>query len=245
MTPSRWVLSAACVLAVSGCVAPPTAFETARALATPAAETVGGVLAGGAVDASAREDAVVRASRAVVRVRNRTCDGLATGSGFAVGPHRLVTNRHVVEGARHLTLDTSDGQQLEVEVAAEADDDDLAVITTTEVLPAPLQLAAEEAAPGALVTALGFPLGGPLSRQDGRVIDRVAGARFETPSEVLRSDVHIRPGNSGGPLLDSTGHVVGVVFAVELSGGDALALPVTRLRAVLAQRHLHEVDTTC
>lgn len=243
--PLRAALAVAVVLGGSACVAPPTAFERAQALATPTADSAGGVLSGGAVLTSVRDAALVQATAAVVRVRNSTCEGVATGSGFAIDAHRLVTNKHVVEGARELTLDTSDGQQRDVEIASQAADDDLAVITTKEPLPASLRLAASDARPGALVTALGFPLGGPFSRQDGRLVDRVPGERFETGSDVLRSDVRVRPGNSGGPLVDAAGEVVGVVFAVELSEGRALALPVSRLRSVLGGRGLGPVDADC
>ena len=109
-----------------------------------------------------------------MRVRNRSCDGVATGSGFAVGPRRLVTNRHVVEGAEELQLDTWDGRSVSVAVHRVAYLHDLALIATLEPLPRVALLAADDPEPGARVTAVGFPLGGPLTQTRGKVVDRVA-----------------------------------------------------------------------
>jgi S1-C subfamily serine protease len=78
-----------------------------------------------------------------MRVRNRGCDSVATGSGFAVGPRRLVTNRHVVEGAEELQLDTWDGRSVSVAVLH-----DLALIQTLEPMPRVARLAAQDPEPG-------------------------------------------------------------------------------------------------
>jgi S1-C subfamily serine protease len=129
-----------------------------------------------------------------MRVRNRSCDGVATGSGFAVGPRRLVTNRHVVEGAEELQLDTWDGRSVSVAVHRVAYLHDLALIETLEPLPRVARLAADDPGPGARVTAVGFP----LAQTRGKVIDRVAGVLSES-GKVLRVSTAVTHGNSGGP----------------------------------------------
>ena len=72
------------------------------------------------------------------------------------------------------------------------------------------------------MTVLGFPLGGELRLLPGTLVDEVSGTSFDIPGHVMRLTAAVQPGNSGGPVLDANGKVVGVVFAIELK---------TRLRA--------------
>lgn len=65
------------------------------------------------------------------------------------------------------------------------------------------------------------------------MIEYVDGARFHAAGCVIRASVDLRSGNSGGPLLDAAGHVAGVVFAVQVHDGIALAVPVSRLAPLL------------
>lgn len=243
------VAATAVVAAISAaaCAPSPTATDRAAATATPVPATttgVGGQLSGGSIAGAQWEAALERAQRSVIRVRNRTCDGVATGSGFAYDGKTLITNAHVVEGAMRLTLDTVDGRSLEVVVAHTATDEDIALVQTTTTLPSSLPLAATDAVPGDLVRALGFPLGGRFRATQGRVIDIADGAEYEKTGRVLRSSVAIRPGNSGGPLINASGRVVGVVFAIDMINGQALVIPVSRLQQVV-KAQLAAVKTTC
>jgi S1-C subfamily serine protease len=142
------LVAAGVALALPGCVAPPPEAGPPASLPSGRPEL-------------AAESARQRAAEVTMRVRNRSCDGVATGSGFAVGPRRLVTNRHVVEGAEELQLDTWDGRSVSVAVHRVAYLHDLALIATLEPLPRVALLAADDPEPGARVTAVGFPLGGP------------------------------------------------------------------------------------
>lgn len=188
--------------------------------------------AGGKVDARAQEAAV----GSVARVHAKLCDGSASGSAFVVDQHTLVTNKHVVEGAQTLSLDLPDGRSgVPVEATDVDPDEDLAVLHADADLPAPLSLDLQDPIPGDLVEAVGYPLGGPLTPAPGRVIDYTDGTRFQHVGQLLRTSVAIRPGNSGGPLLDRSGAVAGVVFAVQYADGEALVIPATRLRARLAE----------
>ncbi len=85
---------------------------------------------------------------------------------------------------------------------------------------------ANDATPGEAVAILGFPQNGPYDVQAGRIR---ADQRLRSPDiygggtvirEVLSLRGLIRPGNSGGPVVDSAGHVVGVVFAASVTSGD-------------------------
>jgi S1-C subfamily serine protease len=175
-----------------------------------------------------------------VRIEVDGCGFSAEGSGFFVGPHEVVTNRHVVDGYRTVRVVTSDGTTIpakEVGVAGEAD---LARVLVEPVVSSVADLANEDAVPGASVRIVGFPLGGPVKATSGRVVDmdnsldRSGLSHWEGASHVQRVSAVIEPGNSGGPLLDQNGGVVGVVYAVELRTGFGLAIPATEVRKTIA-----------
>lgn len=109
---------------------------------------------------------------------------------------------------------------------------DIAVITVAGVLPVSADLEGR-GGPGAPVTAVGFPSGGPLELAEGEVVDEVDGRGFGVAGPVLRVTSELEPGNSGGPLLDARGRVVGVAFAVEVATGLGLALPLDTVDALL------------
>ena len=82
------------------------------------------------------------------------------------------------------------------------------------------------------MTVVGYPLGGALAFSSGIVVDRIEGTGFGIDGEVLRLTAHVEHGNSGGPVLDRSGRVVGVVFAIEVATGLALAIPTDTLLAL-------------
>lgn len=206
-----------CAVVLSGCVAQPPAPERSSRVDEPTVPVEIPILAQDSVDRYARD--------ITYRVRNLTCNGLGTGSAFAVDDNLLVTNRHVVEGGSlRLELSTWDGQDLEVDVSASATWADVALLWTTQTLPVVAAIG-DDPEPGEFVAAVGYPLGGPWTLTTGSVVDYVPGSVFGEAHPVIRFNAPIAPGNSGGPLLDERGDVAGVVFAVEI-GGDALSLAV-------------------
>jgi S1-C subfamily serine protease len=181
----------------------------------------------------ARDSPARLAKRLTIRVRNVGCAGVATGSGFAVARDILVTNRHVLAGASDLEVSTWDGQTLKISAAAVGRLGDLGIARVEAPLPQVGQFGPPPKA-DTLVTAVGYPLGGPLRLSRGFVIDRVDGGEFGIPGAVVRLTARVEHGNSGGPLLDSKGRVAGVVYAIERSTGYGLAIPVDTMRRLVS-----------
>ncbi len=123
-----------------------------------------------------------------VRIRNVRCDGLSTGSGFAVDSRTLITNKHVVDSSRSLQLLTYDGRDIAAQTASVAGLADLAIVRTAEDLPSAPTLAAADPAPGDAVTVVGYPEGGRLTVTQGSVIGTTTDPLHENLGEVLVTD---------------------------------------------------------
>jgi S1-C subfamily serine protease len=231
-------LMVAALALAEGCggLAPEPPAESPQQLAppvvtdAPAARDIGQVT----IPTLSRDSFERRAETITVRVRNLSCAGLGTGSGFAIDHGTLITNRHVVAGASDLEVNTSDGRSFEVTAAEVGVLGDVALVRVDGELPVVAQLDGR-APPGSDIAAVGYPEGGPFTLTRGIVIDRAQGQRFGVEGPVLRINAEVRPGNSGGPLLDRRGRVAGVVYAIELSTGLGLAIPMSTVNDLLEQ----------
>lgn len=173
-------------------------------------------------------DSIVTLSTAT---RAGTPDG-GLGTGFAVGTNLIATSLHVISEGRAITVKLADGTASAV-LAIEAWDrfTDLAVLRVKATGLVPLPLGDDrELAQGREVVALGNPLG--LERS---VVTGVLSARRELDGiEVLQLAIPVEVGNSGGPLLDREGRVIGIVNAKSaLTRNLGFATPVTRLKPLL------------
>lgn len=180
--------------------------------------------------------------RAALRVRNIGCEGVATGSGFAISDHVFITNRHVIGGAAVLQVSTFDGQDIDVATAGAAVIADLALVWTKEELPATIALATENPHVGTNVTAVGFPLGGPLTTTYGKVLGYAPDPIGWSSVPMLVNDAPIEHGSSGSPLINDAGRLVGVVYA---SDGDRYAVPVETLMQVLKNSDNYSSSAKC
>lgn len=162
----------------------------------------------------------------VVRIKSTFCDGAATGSGFLIASDLVATNAHVVAGSLDMAIDSgSDVRSGRIIGLDEAQD--LALVETDEPFDGHVfEGVGELPAVGNDVAAFGYPLGEPLSIAAGTVsgLDRQIGDM----SGAIQTDAAVNPGNSGGPLLEVDGDVVGVIVAKALQAeGLAYAIPST------------------
>lgn len=190
-------------------------------------------------------DPAVRAADAsVVRVLGTACGLGVEGSGWVAAPGLVVTNAHVVAGETDTTVEARGGPpQLSTELLDFDVHDDIAVLRVSGLSARPLPLAGA-AIPGRPVAILGYPLDGPFDARPGRLgqTTRVSTDNAYGQGPVLRTITSlrglVRPGNSGGPLIDSAGGVAGTVFAAITGGGGpgpgGFAIPNGIVRAQLA-----------
>jgi S1-C subfamily serine protease len=192
----------------------------------------------------AKTDVDRRLERGTVSLIGLGCDlSLNQGTGIVIGPSQVLTNRHVVERLRSLDVvyDATAPiiparKQISVSTA-----NDVAAVGVAFRGVEPLALATEDPWPGQPVWVAGFAhdsggdtLSSGLTVKAARVVDYFPGGAMGQRSRVVRLDVPVGPGMSGGPVLDQAGRVVGVVFAVQRPTDDALAIPVSVARRMLS-----------
>jgi S1-C subfamily serine protease len=188
--------------------------------------------------AVASDPEIQAAGRSVVRVLGTACGLGVEGSGWVAQPGLVVTNAHVVAGADDTTVTTQEGVELEATPVYYEPADDLALLQVSADLP-PLAIAAE-GRPGTTGAVLGYPENGPFALAPARLgetrsvisEDAYGNGPLERTISSLRGAV--RSGNSGGPIVDGSGNVLGTVFAATTSGHHGgFAIPTDAVRRAL------------
>jgi S1-C subfamily serine protease len=179
-------------------------------------------------------EAVDTAGRSTVQIVAVGCGNVVVeGSGFVVAPGVVVTNAHVVAGSDDIT--EYDGVQSERARPILFDPNfDLAVLRVPDLTVPPLRVDPSYVGRGTKAVVLGYPDGGPFDAQPAGVLLRF---NPESPNiyntattqrEIYELQALVRPGNSGGPLVEPDGQVIGVVFSRDSNNSDigfALASP--------------------
>jgi S1-C subfamily serine protease len=200
--------------------------------------------------AIATDPDVLTAGRSVVRVLGTACGLGVEGSGWAVQPGLIVTNAHVVAGSDDTTVTTQGGLELDATVVYYDPADDLALLRVGANLPT-LTISDEREA-GADAAVLGYPENGPYYVAPARLgetrptisEDSYGHGPINRTIVALRGSV--RSGNSGGPLVDDLGRVVGTVFAATTSGdAGGFAIPAEDVREALAHTAASVSTRTC
>ena len=154
-----------------------------------------------------------------VRVTAQTCLFQSSGTGFAVARDYIVTNAHVIAGARAVVVRTTTGGVLEATTVFDDPELDVALLWVSGLGTPALRFATGEPARGAVGATIGFPHGGALQVEPAAVASAydAQGRDIYGSQRVSRRILELRAvidqGDSGGPLILSDGTVGGVVFA--------------------------------
>ncbi|MCA9651222.1 MAG: trypsin-like peptidase domain-containing protein [Myxococcales bacterium] len=166
---------------------------------------------------------------------------MGQGSGFVVDAEGLVvTNHHVVDGARSVRVRLSDGRRFDAEVVGSDPATDLALLRLSgaEDLPVVTLGHSRELQIGDWVVAVGNPMGLDHSATVGIVSGKGRGSLglySDSYIDFLQTDADIAPGSSGGPLFDLHGEVVGINTAVGAGSGPGFAIPIDQAKRIIEQ----------
>ena len=211
--------------------------------------------ASGASEA-ARVKVIQAALPAVVKIQGTPVytggEDAVWGSGFFYTNRRIVTNYHVVDGLKNLTVTLHDGRSYPAEVFAVDRGIDLAILEVQgTTAPATLTFARTDQV---LAGQTAIVLGSPFGKRNLVSLGIVAGSGpfdyvgqlggddvgIEIP-EIYYTDARVEPGNSGGPLLDGQGRVIGIIDAV-LGGASGIGGLGIAIPAYLVVQSIHDLE---
>jgi serine protease Do len=162
-------------------------------------------------------------------------DGKQTvGSGFAIRPTLVVTAAHVAQAVGATVVVASSGRQQAARIVAIREGDDVALLEVSESIP-PLALASLPPRVGEWIVVVGNPFGGGTTATAG-IVSAAPGAIASNPDLARRIQINaaVNPGNSGGPVCNLRGEVIGATTSLVPAGqGIAFATPASLLQALL------------
>ncbi len=190
------------------------------------------------------------ASRAVVHVHSRSASGnTSDGSGVVFAPasartsnrHYILTSHHVIDGSERTTVRLSDGREFRANITGSDSKTDIAILDIPAASLSPLQSAdSDQVQIGQWVLAIGSPYGLKHSLTAGIVSGTGrTNLGINAYEDYIQTDAAFSPGNSGGPLINLNGEIVGIISAVFAGRdgftGTGFAIPINLARSVANQ----------
>ncbi|BBY56209.1 acid resistance serine protease MarP [Mycobacterium koreense] len=160
-----------------------------------------------------------------IRAVATSCQKVLEGTGFVVAPQRVMTNAHVVAGSTGVTVEV-DGTPYDATVVSFDPNHDVSLLAVPNLPSEPLTFVDQPAPSGTDAIVLGYPGGGVFTATPARIreIIELSGPDIYQTTTVNREVYTIRgtvrQGNSGGPLIDQSGRVLGVVFGAAVDDDD-------------------------
>ena len=194
----------------------------------------------------------------VLKIRGRapSCSRQLEGTGFVIGPQLVMTNAHVVAGTAETGVEVPGKRgrttELDARVVLYDPQTDLAILRVPDLQADPLTFEQAPGNAGDDVLVLGYPLDGPFTATAGKIRQMInlKGPNIYDTGEITRQvytvRAVVRSGNSGGPMIDPQGRVVGVVFGAALDDQETgFVLTVEQVSNALrsASQLTRKVDT--
>lgn len=154
----------------------------------------------------------------IVKLAGTGCGGIVEGSGFVVSPGLIATNAHVVAGIKQPYVQDSNGNH-PASVMWFDPALDFAVLRVSNLAGKPLSLAPATVSSGTTGAVVGYPGGGAFSAGPAAILDNFTASGRNiygtgtTNRDIYEVQADVIPGNSGGPVIDHDGTVIGVIFA--------------------------------
>lgn len=177
--------------------------------------------------------AVARDRASVVKIEGQGCGGIVEGSGFIIASGLVATNAHVVAGIAMPYILDDNGRHPTIPIWFDPNLD-FAILRTSNLAGQPLHFNTDTIGHGTPGGVLGYPGGGPFTADTAAVLEEFTAVgrniynQGQTSRDVYAIQANVVPGNSGGPLVDLNGNVMGVVFAASTTTNDtgyALSIP--------------------
>ncbi|WP_437584408.1 MarP family serine protease [Paramicrobacterium sp. CJ85] len=193
-------------------------------------------------DADTNTPALQRSSASVTRITANapSCGTRSSGSGFVFDDGLIMTNAHVVAGATDIVVEPPGEIPRAASVVYFDPDADIAVLSADE-LSTPILPFAQNPDSGQTVFFQGYPFGGPFTTRSAAVVGTQSMSvndiyeQHQVTRSVTTLAGHVEPGNSGGPLVNEDGAVVGMIFAKAQNHSDVgYALSMAELAPVIA-----------
>jgi S1-C subfamily serine protease len=186
-----------------------------------------------------------------IHAKAPSCERALEGSGFVIAPQRVMTNAHVIAGANEVSVESGD-KTLRARVVHYDPEKDVAVLAVSGLTAPALRFSGKPGTSGQDSIVLGYPLDGPYTAAPARIRERIqlSGPNIYESHTVTRDVFTLRAvvksGNSGGPLVDTEGSVLGVVFGAAVDNSDtgfALTADEVRDEVNQALSMSNQVDT--